>query len=69
MTNNKIKKHELIERIIIKEIESKILDGTNALEEITTTLTKLDTTIVKKRFWKDIGVQETLERLKIKIET
>lgn len=50
MTNNKIKKHELIERIIIKEIESKILDGTNALEEITTTLTKLDTTIVKKGF-------------------
>ena len=52
MTNNKIKKHELIERIIIKEIESKILDGTNALEEITTTLRKLDTTIVKKGFGK-----------------
>ena len=50
MTNNKIKKHEVIERVIIKEIESKILDGTNALEEITTTLTKLDTTIVKKGF-------------------
>lgn len=50
MTNNKIKKHEVIERIIIKEIESKILDGTNALEEITTTLRKLDTTIVKKGF-------------------
>lgn len=52
MTNNKIKKHEVIERIIIKEIESKILDGTNALEEITTTLRKLDTTIVKKGFGK-----------------
>ena len=50
MTNNKIKKHEVIERIIIKEIESKILDGTKALEEITTTLRKLDTTIVKKGF-------------------
>ena len=50
MTNNKIKKHEVIERIIIREIESKILDGTNALEEITTTLRKLDTTIVKKGF-------------------
>ena len=50
MTNNKIKKHEVIERIIIKEIESKILDGTNALEEITTTLRELDTTIVKKGF-------------------
>lgn len=52
MTNNKIKKHEVIERVIIKEIESKILDGTNALEEITTTLRKLDTTIVKKGFGK-----------------
>ena len=50
MTNNKIKKHEVIERIIIREIESKILDGTNALEEITTTLRELDTTIVKKGF-------------------
>ena len=52
MTNNKIKKHEVIERVIIKEIESKILDGTNALEEITTTLRKLDITIVKKGFGK-----------------
>ena len=50
MTNNKIKKHEVIERVIIKEIESKILDGTKALEEITTTLRKIDTTIMKKGF-------------------
>ena len=45
--NNKIKKHEMIERINIKEIESEILDETKALEEIKT---RLETTIMKKRF-------------------
>ena len=44
---NKIKKHEMIERINIKEIESEILDETKALEEIKT---RLETTIMKKRF-------------------
>ena len=48
--NNKIKKHEIIERINIKEIESEILDETKALEKIKTQLRKLETTIMKKGF-------------------
>ena len=48
--NRKIEKHEIIERINIKEIESEILDETKALEEIEIKLSKLKTTIMKKRF-------------------
>ena len=69
MINNKIKKHEIIEGINIKEIESEILDKTKVPEEIKTKLKKLETTIMKKRFWNKIDEQETLGRLKIKIET
>ena len=38
--NKKIEKHEMLERISIKEIESEILDETKALEEIETKLEK-----------------------------
>ena len=69
MINNKIKKHEIIEGINIKEIESEILDKTKVPEEIKTKLKKLETTIMKKRFWNKIDEQEKLGRLKIKIET
>ena len=58
--NKKIEKHEIIERINIKEIESEILDETKALEEIETKLEKLETTIMKKRCWNEIDEQETL---------
>ena len=34
-----------------------------------TTLEKLETPLVKKRFWMEIDEQETIERLKIKKET
>ena len=34
-----------------------------------TKLRKLETTIMKKRFWKEFDEQETIERLKIKIGT
>ena len=64
--NQKIEKHEIIERINIKEIESEILDETKALEEIEIKLSKLKTTIMKKRFWNEIDKQETLERTKHK---
>ena len=50
--NNKIKKHEVIEKINIKEIESEIIYETKALEKIKTTLRNVKITIMKKRFWK-----------------
>ena len=62
--NKKTEKHEIIESINIREIESETLDETKALEEIETKLEKLETTIMKKRFWNEIDEQETLERLK-----
>lgn len=49
-------------------MESEILDGTKALEETKTKLKKVETTIMKKRFWKDFDEQETLEKIKIKTE-
>ena len=45
----KIEKHEIIERINIKEIESEIPDETKVLEEIETELKKLETKIMKKK--------------------
>ena len=51
-TIQKIEKHKVIERINIKEIESETLDETKALEEIETKLRKLETKVMKKRFWK-----------------
>ena len=54
----------------MKEIESEIFDETKAFEKIETNLSKLETTITKKKgFWNEIDEQETLERLKIKTET
>ena len=60
--NQKLEKHEIIERINIKEIETEILNETKAIEEIETKLEKLKTVIMKKGFgtklmskkhWKD----------------
>ena len=51
-TIQKIEKHKVIERINIKEIESETFDETKALEEIETKLRKLETKVMKKRFWK-----------------
>ena len=48
--NGKIMKHEIIERLNIKQIESEILHETKVLDEIKTELRKLKTTIVKKGF-------------------
>lgn len=48
--NNKIKKHEIIERINIKYVESEILDKAKGLEEIKTKLRKVETTMIKKGF-------------------
>ena len=56
----------MIERINIKEIVPEILDETKASEEIKTKLKKVETTIMKRRLWKKIDEQETLQRLKIK---
>ena len=64
--NSKINRHEMIERINIKEIVPEILDETKASEEIKTKLKKVETTIMKRRLWKKIDEQETLQRLKIK---
>ena len=66
--NQKIEKHEIIEGNNIKGIESEILDETKVLEEIETKLEKIEKVKMKKRFWNEIDKQETLERLKIKIE-
>ena len=55
----------MIERINIKEIVPEILDETKASEEIKTKLKKIETTIMKRRLWKKIDEQETLQRLKI----
>lgn len=63
--NSKINRHEMIERINIKEIVPEILDETKASEEIKTKLKKVETTIMKRRLWKKIDEQETLQRLKI----
>ena len=52
----------MIERINIKEIVPEILDETKASEEIKTKLTKIETTIMKRRLWKKIDEQETLQR-------
>ena len=58
----KIEKHQIIERIYIKGIESQILNETKAFEEIETRLEKMEKTIMKKCFgmnliskkhWKD----------------
>ena len=64
-----MEKNEFIRRINIKQIESKILDETKALEEIETKLRKLETRIMEKRFWSEIDEQKTLEQLKLKIYT
>ena len=61
-------KNEIIERLITKEIRSKILDEVKVLEEIKTKLRKLKTKIVKNWFWDETDEQETLERLERKIE-
>ena len=67
--NQKIEKHEIIEIINIKEIESEILDETKTLEKIITKLEKLEATIIKKKVLEWNDEQEILENLKIKIET
>ena len=61
-------KNEIIERLITKEIRSKILDEVKVLEEIKTKLRKLKTKIIKNWFWDETDEQETLERLERKIE-
>ena len=43
-------KNEITERLIIKEIRSKILDEVNTLDAIKTELRKLKTKIVNKYF-------------------
>ena len=45
----RIEKHEIIERINIKEIESEIPDETKVPEETETELIKLETKIMKKK--------------------
>ena len=47
--NRKIEKHEIIERICIKKVESEILDETKALEEIEGFGMKL----MSRKHWKD----------------
>ena len=61
-------KNEIIERLITKEIRSKILDEVKVLEEIKTKLRKLKTKIIKNWFWDETDEQETLERLEREIE-
>ena len=67
--NSKINRHEMIERINIKEIVPEILDETKASEEIKTNRNnnrdnnnEKKTTIMKRRLWKKIDEQETLQR-------
>ena len=47
--NKKIKKHEIIQRLKIKEIEPKMVDETKALEELIRKLRKLNKKIMKKK--------------------
>ena len=47
--NKKIKKHEIIQRLKMKEIEPKMVDETKALEELIRKLRKLNKKIMKKK--------------------
>ena len=66
--NQKIEKHEIIEKNNIKEeaeflkrMETKILDETKAFEEIETKLRNLKTTMLKKWFWHKTDEQEIMK--------
>ena len=66
--NQKIEKHEIIEKSNIKEeaellkrMETKILDETKAFEEIETKLRNLKTTMLKKWFWHKTDEQEIMK--------
>ena len=66
--NQKIEKHEIIEKINIKEeaellkrMETKILDETKVFEEIETKLRNLKTTMLKKWFWHKTDEQEIMK--------
>ena len=47
--NKKIKKHEIIQRLKMKEIEPKMADETKALEELIRKLRKLNKKLMKKK--------------------
>ena len=72
----RIDKHEILERINIKEekelvkrMETEIFDETRALGEMKSKLRKVKTTILKKkRIWNETDEQKTLERQKIKVK-
>lgn len=66
--DQKIEKHEIIEKNNIKEeaellkrMETKILDETKAFEEIETKLRNLKTTMLKKWFWHKTDEQEIMK--------
>lgn len=66
--NQKIEKHEIIEKINIKEeaellkrMETKMLDETKVFEEIETKLRNLKTTMLKKWFWHKTDEQEIMK--------
>ena len=66
--NQKIEKHEIIEKNNIKEeaellkrMETKILDETKAFEEIETKLRNVKTTMLKKWFWHKTDEQEIMK--------
>ena len=67
--NKKIDKHKMIKRINIKRIEAEIFDEIKAVEEIETKSKKLETKIMRKKFWNEIDEQETLKKQIMKIET
>ena len=62
-------KHEIIEKLNIKEIMSEIFDESKVLDKIKTKLINLKKKIMKKWFWDKTDKQETLEIHERKIET
>ena len=62
-------KHEIIEKLNIKEIMSEIFDESKVLDKIKTKLINLKKKIMKKWFWDKTDKQETLEIYERKIET
>ena len=59
--NDKVMKHEIIERLNIKELDSRIHDEIKLFEEINTKIKKLNKKIMKNMFWDE--TDETLEGL------